>query len=344
MNEHISYAMRNEAATKSWIYFNAPSNLLDWSHLAIEAIIYIGFILAFVHAFKTYKKSGSPSALLTFLACILYGLFMDILSYYTVENFWHGEFTVMLLFNKLPLYIVCLYPAIIYHGIMTIKRYDFPKFTEAIFSGFLSAFIYMIFDNYGPMAGWWIWDLSDPTTFPYVSSVPLTSYAWMFLFTSVFTFLSRTVCWDWIQKGASKIKIAIAMAILPIATVFFGALSFIPHNLFAKSSPPYDMIPWDANVEMAALVHVLIFSSVAWLFVMKWRKPKYERDSLLMVFPFIYLTGFAYMYIAKFHLFFNVTAEGLSNGLAVGNLIAVVFALIITSTIILLSHPVPKEK
>ena len=89
MEEHISYAMRNEEATKSWLYFNAPSNLLDWSHLAIEVIIYLGFLLAFVHAWKTYKSSASPSALLTLLACLLYGLFMDFLSYFKVGIFFY---------------------------------------------------------------------------------------------------------------------------------------------------------------------------------------------------------------------------------------------------------------
>ncbi|MCF8465019.1 MAG: hypothetical protein K9G41_09265 [Flavobacteriales bacterium] len=72
-----------------------------------------------------------------------------------------------------------LYPSIIYHAIITIRRYDFPRYTEAISTGFFAGFMYMIFDNFGPMVGWWIWDTSDPTTFPYISSVPLTSYAWM---------------------------------------------------------------------------------------------------------------------------------------------------------------------
>lgn len=342
MNEHISYAMRNEEATKSWIYFNSPSDLLDWSHLAIEAIILIGLLLSIAHAWRFYKRTGSPSALLTLLASVLYGLFMDILSYYTVENFWHGEFSVMLLFNKLPLYIVCLYPALIYQSIMLIRRYHFSKLTEAISTGFFGGFLYMIFDNYGPMASWWIWDTSDLTTLPYVSSVPLTSYAWFFLFTSMFTYINSIISWDWVAKGESKLKIGIAQALQPIATVFFGALLFIPHNLFAKSSPPYDMLPWDANVEMAALIHVILFSAAGWLFLTKWRKPTQERDTLLMAFPFIYLTGFAYMYIAKFSRFFIVTEEGLSQGFAVGNLLVVIFATIIAATIVLLSHPVPK--
>lgn len=341
MKEHISYAMRNGEATEAWLSFNTPSELLDWSHLAIEFIMCAGLILASIHAWRIYKNIGSPSALLTLLASFLYGLLMDTLSYYTVENFWHGEFSVMLLFNKLPLYITFLYPAIIYHAIMTIRRYDFPRYTEAVCTGLLAGLMYMIFDNFGPMVGWWIWDTSDPTTFPYISNVPLTSYAWMFLFTSAFTFINRKISWEWVEQGKSKVKIAIAQIVQPIVTVFCGVMLFIPHNLFAKSSPPYDMLPWEANVQMASLLYLTMFSLVGWLFIMKWRKPKYGRDALLMVFPSVYLIGFAYMYIAKFQLFFNVAPEALNQqGLALGNLVVVMLALFTSSATIVLSHPI----
>jgi hypothetical protein len=337
--------MRNEEATKSWLYFNTPNELLDWSHLAIEVIIYIGLGMAIIHAYRTYKTSNSPSALLTLFASFLYGLFMDILSYYTVENFWHGEFSVMLLFNKLPLYIAFLYPALLYHSIMTIRRYGFSQITEAVCTGFFAGFMYMIFDNFGPMVGWWIWDTSDPTTLPYISNVPLTSYAWMFLFTSAFTFINRTISWDWVEQKKSRLKLTIAHVFQPVVTIIFGVLLFIPHNLFAQSSPPYDMLPWEANIQVASLLYIILFSLAGWLFLMKWRKPKYERDPLLMAFPFLYLTGFAYLYISKFHLFLNLTREGFNEeGLALGNLMVVIFALIISTMILLLSHPVPKEK
>jgi hypothetical protein len=338
MTEHIAYAMRNEEATQSLIYFNAPSALLDWSFLAIQAIIFAGVILALVHALRYKKQTGSNGALLTLLGCFLYGLTIDILSYYTVENFWHGEFSVMFLYNKLPLYIACFYPAFMYHAYMTIKRYNFAPLTEAISVGFFAGFMYLIFDNLGPILGWWIWDTSDPTTFPYVNSVPLTSYHWFFTFTVAFSLINRTISWEWLAKGAGSGKMLVAHALQPIGTILLGSLFFIPYNLFSKSAPPYDMLPWAQNLEMASFVHVVSFSLAGWIFLLNWRKPAAERDTLLMVFPFLYLTGHAYMYIAKFDLFFTVNAEGLSNGLAVGNLFAVMLALVGCSAIVLLSH------
>lgn len=340
MQDHISYAMRNEDATQALVYVNAPADLLDWSFLAIETVTIAGALLACVHAWRFYKTSGSPSALLTLLGCFLYGLFMDILSYYTVENFWHGEFTVMFLYNRLPLYIACFYPALIYHLIMMVRRYAFKPLTEAICTGFFGGLMYLIFDNLGPMLGWWIWDRSAPTTFPYLSSVPLTSYVWYFLFTAVFTLINRYISWEWVDQGASKIKLGLAHIFQPVLTVFFGSLCFIPYNLFAQSSPPYDLLPWPPNLEMAALVHMILFALAGWLFLMKWRAPAVEnRDWLLMVFPFLYLTTIAFIYIAKFDLFFQVTSEGLIDGLGAGNLFAAILALVLSASLIILTHP-----
>mgnify|MGYP001288826642 FL=1 len=39
MDQPISYAMRNAEAVQSWIFFNAPSSLLDWSFTTIEWMV-----------------------------------------------------------------------------------------------------------------------------------------------------------------------------------------------------------------------------------------------------------------------------------------------------------------
>ena len=76
------------------------------------------------------------------------------------------------------------------------------------------------------------------------------------------------------------------------------------------------------------------------VFVLNFRRPRVPRDRLLMVFPLVYVVGLLYIYIAKFEIYFSVAADGLSaEGLAVGNLIVAVVAIIATTTIILLSHP-----
>ncbi len=68
MDEPISYAMRNTEALGNWLNFNAPSELKDWSFLAIEFILVVGTICTILHAVRHYKENGSYSALLTLLS------------------------------------------------------------------------------------------------------------------------------------------------------------------------------------------------------------------------------------------------------------------------------------
>ena len=331
MNEHIAYAMRNVEATNALIWFNAPSALKDWSFLAMEAIIFIGAICAVLHAIRYGREHGNNSALLTLGGCLTYGLLIDIAAYYTVENFWHGEFSVMFLYNRLPLYIALFYPVVIYHMVMTVRRFDFPPLVEAITVAFYGELTYLIFDNLGPVLGWWIWDTSDPTTFPYLNAVPLTSYHWWFAFTGAFTLASRKICWDWVAEAKSTALIAAGFVALPVLTVLLGMIAFVPYNFLA------------ANVshEVAAAYFGVIFALAGLVFLFNFRRPAESRDKLLMIFPLTYLVGLIYIYIAKFHLFFSVDADGLSaEGLAAGNLIAIVIATVASAAILLSAHPV----
>lgn len=343
MQEHISYAMRNEEATHSLISFNAPSSLLDWSHLAIEWMIIIGFLLTVIHAIRYGREHNNHSAMYTLVGALLYGLVMDIISYYTVENFWHGEFSVMFLYNKLPLYIALFYPTFIYHIYMTIRRYNFTPSVEAVSTGFFAGLTYLIFDNLGPQVGWWIWDMTDTTTFPYVSSVPLTSYHWFFLFTGTFALLARKICWDWPKQGKSQAAIYTGIATLPVTVILLGTILFIPYNLFSKGTPPWDMMPWQASMEGASMVHAITFFIAGLVYLFNYKRPE-PRDKLLMLFPLLFLAGHLYIYIAKFDLFFNISAEGMaSNGFALGNLIAALTAIIASTAILLYSHPIDKD-
>ena len=331
MNEHLSYAMRNTEAVSSLIYFNAPSALKDWSFLAIELIILTGTVCALLHALRHRRQHGHSSALLTLLSCFTYGLLIDIASYYTVENFWHGEFSVMFLHNRLPLYIALFYPAFIYHACMTLRRYGFSPLVEALSTAFYAGLTYAIFDNLGPLLGWWIWDTSDPTTWPYLNSVPVTSYFWFFAFTGTFALVSRIVCWDWVAQGKGTRRVAMGVAAIPIVVCAVGAALFLPYNLLA----------YNGMLGLASSLYAISFALAGLVFVFHFRRPAAARDKLLMVFPLTYVVGHLYIYIAKFDLLLSVGADGLSaEGLAAGNPIVAVVAMIASLSILFLSHPV----
>ncbi len=335
MDEPISYAMRNTDAVGRWLNFNAPSELKDWSFLAIEFILAVGVVCAVLHAWRHYKENGHASALLTFVGALIFGLLNDIVSYYTVESFWHGEFSVMLVYNRLPLYIVVLAATLIYHFCMTIRRYEFPRGVEALSTGFYGGLMYMIFDNLGPMLNWWIWDRSDPTNWPFLNAVPVTSYFWFFSWTAIFAYINRIVCWDWVEQHKSPKQIAAGVVLFPLVTCVVGIVVFIPYNVLA----------YNGLLAQAATLHAFSFGLAGLAFVLHFRWPRAPRDRLLMVFPVVWLMGHVYIYAAKLDIYFSVDPDGLSaEGLAVGNPIVAVVAIIASAAITLVSHPTVGER
>ena len=330
-NEQIAYAMRNTAAREHFLNFNAPSQLLDWSHLAIEWMMIFGALLALIHAIRTSRQTGSPSALYTFAGIFLYGLMMDISSYYSVGNFWHGEFSVMLVWNRLPLYIAMLYVALIYPSVMTIRRYGFSPMTEAVSVGFYSGILYMIFDNLGPALNWWIWDRSSPFSQPLLNSVPITSYHWLFLFNTALAFCLRLFAWNAIEQG-QRTKAIIGIICTPVLTILLGGILFIPYDLF--------IFVFKDMIFVSVIIHAISFFLAGFWFLLQYRKPTQTRDSLLLFFPLFWIAGLLFIYIAKYDKLWAVTADGLnSDGLAVGNLLVVIAAMIIGTIITVLSHP-----
>lgn len=331
MNHPISYAMRNAEATRALVYFNAPSALKDWSFLAVEGMILAGFGLACAHAYRQLKATGSRSAVYTLVACLLYGLWMDILSYYTVENFWHGEFSVMLLYNRLPLYIALFYPAFLYHVYMTIRRYDLPPLVEAASAGFFAGLGYMIFDNLGPMLGWWVWDRRSPTNWPLVDNVPVTSYHWMFLFTGAFAFWVRRLCFRAVADGKSATRIHAGLFFLPVLTIATGALLFEGYNAFGRLGAR----------ALSPVYHAVVYFAAGVVFLFTYRRPAAPRDRLLLFFPLLFVAGHAYIFIAKFKQFvaLSVTPDPAPDALAAGNGFVVVLAIVGFTAFSLLSHP-----
>lgn len=332
--EHISYAMRNKEATESFISFNAPSELLDWSFLAIEFILLVGIVCAVAHAIRHAKESGHNSALFTLAAAFYYGILMDMFGYYGPESFWHGEFSVMFLYNRLPLYIAFFYPAFMYHSYMLIRRYNFTPLVEAVSVGFYAGLTYQIFDNLGPMLGWWIWDPNEVTNQPFLSSVPVTSYQWFCTFEAAFAFITRKICWDWPAQGASTSKISLGIAGVPFLTMILGTLIFVP----------YQTLVYFGQIGIAAATHAFMFAIFGMVFVFNWHRPDTKRDKLLMVFPLVFLVGHAYLYIAKMDQFY-LTSDGLNlQGWPLGNLIAVLLGIVGSMAILLLTNPVEDKQ
>lgn len=202
MNDlHLSYAMRNEAAVQSLLWFNDPTQLKHWTMPWVESLVVLGALLSLWHAWRWSAQAERRAHLWTWVATVCYGLMIEVVSYNHVDNFWHGEFSVMFYYNHLPLYIVALYPAIMYPTLVWVRGLGLAqrrggRWLEMCCAGLAAQAFYAPFDNMGPMLHWWVWDPQAPSLQPFLRSVPATSYLWVATLNMAFVVLARRWIWD----------------------------------------------------------------------------------------------------------------------------------------------------
>ncbi len=208
------------------ITINDPTSL-PLSFLGLEVIVLGLAVLTFLHA-RAAARRGDRSAMLTWATIVVYGLVMEFGSYNFVDNFAHGQFTVMFYDHQLPLYVTAVYPVMLYIGICTARTLGLPPAREALAAGVLIVAMDFPFDMVGPRAGWWRWFDTDPNIAHRWSGVPVTSYYWHFAFGGLLAYFTAAAARR--RLPASPLVVGV----LSLMTIFFGVLAFMPmHGLGA---------------------------------------------------------------------------------------------------------------
>lgn len=157
-----------------------PTNL----HL-LEIIFVWGFLATLRHALAE-RREGRPYGLLLWLTALFYGVFMELLTYNTIDNFAHAQFTVQFYHCKLPVYVVMLYPTFVYVAVQAARRLGMGAVGTFFTAGALAVMIDVPFDIMGPDDRWWWWyeGAEDPMNLLAARwlGVPVTSYCWHLLF------------------------------------------------------------------------------------------------------------------------------------------------------------------
>ncbi len=164
-----------------------PLGLDHWTMLLFEVATFVGAILTLRHAIRR-RRQGDPTTLAIWVAAIAYLVIVEPPLYFPANFglqeqtgliFVHNEFTVQFLWNRLPLYIVSIYP------VLAVLSFELVRSTgvmarrgpvvSALTVGFAYHAIYEIFDHVGPQLRWWIWNPSAPSNEPFLASVPISS-------------------------------------------------------------------------------------------------------------------------------------------------------------------------
>jgi hypothetical protein len=170
---------------RPFIQLRDPFRLTNWTLPVLEALIVTCAVLALVHAIRRHRRHADPTALAIWLATVVYLAVIEPPVYFPnlagqkTVVFAHNVFTVEFLWDRLPLYIVAIYPAV------TVLAYEIVRalgtFTaRGVLAGsvavmFVHQCLYEVFDQLGPQRSWWIWNPQAAANHPSIASVPLNS-------------------------------------------------------------------------------------------------------------------------------------------------------------------------
>ncbi|MCF8588819.1 hypothetical protein [Gordonia liuliyuniae] len=240
-----------------------PLDLANWTLPILELLIVVGAILALVHAVRRLRRDGDPTNLALWFGSLVYLFIIEPPLYFPewfgMQDamgfmFAHNVFTVDLMYDRLPLYIVCFYPAmsqVAYEIVRALGFFDGGKWSAlrgSVVFGLVYQVFYEIFDQLGPQLKWWAWNvdepfygaqpdvLGNPSAVPLFESVPWSS-AWLFATVSfaVLTFMCVVLVKNPTTQGRSirgwsltwRIVVAgavavVSMPLLSITTAVFG--------------------------------------------------------------------------------------------------------------------------
>jgi hypothetical protein len=251
--------------------------------VGVEVLVVAGAALTLVHALRA-RRDGDPAALLTWVTIVVYGLVMELLSYNLVPNFEHArQFAVSFYDQKLPLYIVAIYPVMLYTGIATARRLGLPRVAEACAAGVLIVAMDVPYDLTGPLAGWWVWSAGTDIWSDVVAhrwyEVPVTSYGWHMVFGGILALLTAVVAE---RRDARAAPMALALSLpLAFATIVGGVIAFTPFHVFRG-----------VGVSDGVIIGAAIAITAGYaIYAMRRARPDGRRERLL---PAIWLGHYAF--------------------------------------------------
>ena len=170
---------------ESWAFVKSPFTLSHWTMNVIEVLLIVGALWGLRHSLSRFK-AGESVYLGFWLASVIFMLALEIPVYFpeklgAPDNalfFIHNEFSVQFFFGRAPLYILALYPAIMYASFVLVREAGFfdqrwGAFIGALGVGVVHHVFYEIFDHFGPQYGWWTWNYPNFTSS--LASVPVSS-------------------------------------------------------------------------------------------------------------------------------------------------------------------------
>jgi hypothetical protein len=169
----------------AFVTFTNPFGLHHWTMPLIEATLLAGSVACLIHALWWGRTHHDSSNLVMWGAGILALLLIEPIAYFPqwfgLEEkmgltFVHNQFSVQFLYNRLPLYIVAMYPVFGYLSYVLVQRTGVFERQRASVGAVCVAFVfhslYEVIEFVGPQLRWWIWNYDIPTGQPTLGATP----------------------------------------------------------------------------------------------------------------------------------------------------------------------------
>ena len=239
-----------------FVHIRNPLMLSNWTLPVLELMMVSGAVLALWWAVRRLRRDGDPTNLVLWFASIVYLLVTEIPLYFPnifmVEDqigvvFDHNVFTVQFMYERLPLYIVALYPAVTtlaFEIVRAVGIFRPPGIRSIVIGsvcvGFVHQCFYEVFDQLGPQLRWWAWNGQNPLNHPMFASVPMTSLViFATLGPAVLTLLVMLLVGRKVEDGARLsgaglvCRTVVAGLLVPVGV----AILSIPSSIFGGSHP-----------------------------------------------------------------------------------------------------------
>jgi hypothetical protein len=313
------------------VSFHNPFDLASWTQPILELTIIAGAIFAFFHARRRLRE-GDPTNLAIWFASLVY-LFVTEPPLYFPEWFGldkqfgfifaHNIFTVQFMWDRLPLYIIAIYPAmsaIAYELVRVLGVFRRGVLVGAVAVAFVCQVFYEVFDQLGPQLKWWAWnDANVKVNHPALASVPMSS---MLLFASVsfgaMTYLTVRLAGSrdaggQPRRGWSLVwRIVVAGVLTPAAMGVAG----IPSGIFGGNHPHIHVQAAIIGVELG-----LVWLAGAWVLITQFTRHVAPEPitAFARVYPAAYLAVMAGLWLSAVPAYLDATHGITKNGTPIGS-------------------------
>jgi hypothetical protein len=254
----------------------------------------------------------------------------------------HNVFTVQFLYERLPLYIVALYPAVttlsfeIVRSLGTFRRHGLV--VGAVCVGFVHHCFYEVFDQLGPQLRWWQWNTDNPLNHPFFSSVPMTSVViFATLGPAVLTFLTMLLVGRHVEAGRRFTASSLTWrTLLAGALVVVGvAILSLPSSVFGGDQP---------NTTAQAVVfagYLVLFAIIAVpvLVRRRLRERPAAPNAFVQLFGPLYLGVLALLWLSALPAYFGAVDGVTSDGTPTGTLSYAVGCFVIAALAVAAAWP-----